>query len=211
MADNETLRCEICAKNILIGQFGEHMDGHSDVEWRRWPGGLDALRKQLEISLQNRSDTVQQPDPAEPVDLGDVIGLCHTAEGNYHAAVGKALRELEDVRHELMRQLYTWRGCFVVITSGFSIAHVNAIGNWGNFREYISEAEGTVIDSRVITDNGVIKAYFDVRLTKGIGHGRHFGGDPYPLQLPENYRFELRGSRISRPLNVPESPDSTAD
>lgn len=35
--------CEICQASMPWIDFSKHLDGHSDAEWRQWPGGSDAL------------------------------------------------------------------------------------------------------------------------------------------------------------------------
>lgn len=40
-------RCELCATDMANDEFGEHMDGHSDSEFLRWPGGIGPLMDEL--------------------------------------------------------------------------------------------------------------------------------------------------------------------
>lgn len=46
-----TRRCELCETNMPNDQFGEHMDGHSDLDFNRWPGGASALMLEIRRSL----------------------------------------------------------------------------------------------------------------------------------------------------------------
>ena len=44
-------RCQICDQGIPNNEFGEHIDGHSDSQLERWPGGFAALDEELTSSM----------------------------------------------------------------------------------------------------------------------------------------------------------------
>lgn len=53
MGDSLIRLCRVCDEPVDNNDFGAHIDGHSDAELDRWPGGITALEKELVLSMMD--------------------------------------------------------------------------------------------------------------------------------------------------------------